>query len=442
MWLIVMLETLGTNSPGSLLRNVLLRILYSFLFYLVIPAVLARLFWRSLKEPLYRQNLLQRFGFVNIEKEVGSELIWVHSVSAGETIAAAPLVRRLVTRGFTVLMTTMTPTGRERVLDLLGDSVLHSYAPYDLPDAVGRFLERSKPKCLVIIDTELWPNIIHQCSLRNVKTILVNGRLSARSAAGYKKISGLAKPMLQEIDYLAVQTFSHGRRFIDLGLGEEKLVVAGSIKFDQELPADFNEKVSQLRGKVGDRLIVIGASTHRGEEEMILNAFRSIRSSHKELLLILAPRHPHRSNEVAELVEKAGEILQLHSDNRNCNNSTTVLLLDVMGELIYFYGISDIAIVGGSFVPVGGHNLMEAVHAQVPVIMGPHLENIEDIASMFVDNGGMRIARDAAELSVALGSLVSSADERRHLVAQANDVLKINQGALDKVENLIIQSIT
>ena len=148
-----MLETLGTNSPGSLLRNVLLRILYSFLFYLVIPAVLARLFWRSLKEPLYRQNLLQRFGFVNIEKEVGSELIWVHSVSAGETIAAAPLVRRLVTRGFTVLMTTMTPTGRERVLDLLGDSVLHSYAPYDFPDAVGRFLERSKPKCLLIIDS-------------------------------------------------------------------------------------------------------------------------------------------------------------------------------------------------------------------------------------------------------------------------------------------------
>ena len=406
------------------------------------PAVLVRLFWRSIKEPLYRQTLLQRFGFVDFEQETGAKLIWVHSVSAGETIAAVPLVKRLIARGFTVLVTTMTPTGRERVLNLLGDSVLHSYAPYDLPDTVSRFLERTKPECLVIIDTELWPNIIHQCFIRNVKTILVNGRLSARSAAGYKKISGLTRPMLHEIDFLAVQTPSHGMRFIELGLDEEKLVVAGSIKFDRELPADFKEKVSKLKEKVGNRLIVIGASTHPGEEELILKAFISLRSSHDELLLILAPRHPHRSNEVAALVVKSGEILLRHSDDKSCDERTNVLLLDTMGELIYFYGISDIAIVGGSFVPVGGHNLMEAVHAQVPVIMGPHLENIEDIAEMFAKNGAMRIAQDAAELGVELGSLVSSLDKRRHLVARANDVLKINQGALDTVEKLIIQSIT
>ena len=420
----------------------MLRILYSFLFYLAVPAILVRLIWRSIKEPLYRQSLLQRFGFVDFDKEIGSKLIWVHSVSAGETIAAIPLIRGLIARGFTILVTTMTPTGRERVLSLLGDSVLHSYAPYDLPDAVGRFLERTKPKCLVIIDTELWPNIIHQCFMRNIKTILVNGRLSARSAAGYKKISSLTKSMLHEIDYLAVQTPSHGERFIELGLAEEKLMVAGSIKFDQELPADFSEKVLRLKEKVGDRLIIIGASTHAGEEEMILKAFKSLRSSHEDLLLILAPRHPHRSDEVAALTEKEGEILLRHSDNKNCSERTTVLLLDTMGEWIYFYGISDIAIVGGSFVPVGGHNLMEAANAQVPVIMGPYLENIEDIASMFVENGGMRIAGDAAELGAELRSLVSSMDDRQHLVARANDVLEINQGALNRVENLVVQTIT
>ena len=430
------------GSARNLLRNVLLRILYSFLFYLAVPAVLVRLFWRSIKEPLYRQSLRQRFGFVDFEREIESRLIWVHSVSAGETIAAIPLVRRLIARGFTVLVTTMTPTGRERVLTLLGDSVLHSYAPYDLPDVVDRFLKRTRPKCLVIIDTELWPNIIHQCSMQNVKTILVNGRLSARSAAGYKKISSLTKSMLLEIDCLAVQTPSHGERFIDLGLAEEKLVVAGSIKFDQELPADFSEKVSRLKEKVGDRLVLIGASTHPGEEEMILKACRSLRSSHEELLLILAPRHPHRSDEVAALAEKVGETLLRHSDDKKCSERTTVLLLDKMGELIYFYGISDIAIVGGSFVPVGGHNLMEAANAQVPIIMGPYLENIEDIASMFKENGGMRIVRDAAELSAELDSLASSVDERQLLVARANDVLEMNQGALERVENLVIQSIT
>ncbi len=419
----------------------MLRLVYSFLFYLVLPAVLVRLLWRSIKEPTYRQNLLQRFGFVNFEKENRSPLIWVHSVSAGETIAVAPLVRKLVERGYTVLVTTMTPTGRERVQSLLGDSVLHSYVPYDLPSAVSRFLRRTRPDCLVIIDTELWPNIIHQCAARNTKTMLVNARLSAQSAAGYRKISSLTRSMLMDMDYISAQTAAQGQRFLDLGLAEEKLLISGSIKFDQRLPKDFKENVARLREKVGDRLVIIGASTHAGEEEIILSACRPLRDSHEELLLILAPRHPHRSDEVATWAEKEGETLVRHSDEMKCVDSTTVLLLDTLGELTYFYGISDIAIIGGSFVPVGGHNLMEAACANVPIIMGPYLDHIDDIASMFSEKGGMLIAQNAAELGRQLEALLSSVQERKDLVARANAVLKSNQGALEEVENLIVQSI-
>jgi 3-deoxy-D-manno-octulosonic-acid transferase len=293
----------------------------------------------------------------------------------------------------------------------------------------------------VIIDTELWPNIIHQCAARNTKTMLVNARLSAQSAAGYRKISSLTRSMLMDMDYISAQTAAQGQRFLDLGLAEEKLLISGSIKFDQRLPKDFKENVAQLREKVGDRLVIIGASTHAGEEEIILSACRPLRDSHEELLLILAPRHPHRSDEVATWAEKEGETLVRHSDEMKCVDSTTVLLLDTLGELTYFYGISDIAIIGGSFVPVGGHNLMEAACANVPIIMGPYLDHIDDIASMFSEKGGMLIAQNAAELGRQLEALLSSVQERKDLVARANAVLKSNQGALEEVENLIVQSI-
>ena len=416
------------------------RKIYSFFFYLLIPAVILRLFWRSIREPLYRQTLLQRFGFVHFDLEDDRPLIWVHAVSAGETIAAVPLIRKLLAQGFEILVTSMTPTGRERVQTLLGESVLHCYAPYDLPGSVARFLERTNPQSLVIVDTELWPNIIHQCSTRHVKTILVNGRLSARSAAGYKKISRLTKAMLGEMDHVAVQTSAHGRRFLDLGLPESKLLVAGSIKFDHQLPADFETRVEQLKKKIGDRLVVIGASTHAGEEEIILNACQAIRDSVSELLLVLAPRHPHRSDEVAELAQRKGERLIRHSSQQPCDKDTTVLLLDTMGELTYFYGISDVAIVGGSLVPVGGHNLMEAVVAGVPVIMGSHLDNIDDIASMFEEAGGMRIVSGEEQLRDALSTLLSSQVARQQLSVKANAVLENNRGALGKVEALIVNT--
>lgn len=438
-----MLSGMARSKTGqSCLRIILPRIIYSFLFYLLTPAVLLRLLWRSIREPSYRETLLQRFGYPGFIPQGTGPLIWVHAVSAGETIAAVPLIRKLIARDFRILVTTMTPTGRERVQTLLADTVLHCYAPYDLPGSVARFLRKTNPKCLVIIDTELWPNIIHQCSINQVKTILVNGRLSARSAAGYQKVAWLTKRMFEELDFVAVQTSAHGKRFVDLGLSAEKLLVAGSIKFDHRLPGDYVERVARLKEKVGNRLVVIGASTHPGEEEMILRVCSALRAEHPELLLVLAPRHQHRSDEVAALVKKNGDLLVLHSHQQPCDGSTTVLMLDTMGELTYFYGVSDIAIVGGSLVPVGGHNLMEAVVAGVPVVMGRYLDNIDDIASMFEGAGGLRIARDEQQLLQELGSLLASVELRQKLASNASEVLNQNRGALGKVEQLIAEAVS
>ncbi|MBD3646223.1 MAG: 3-deoxy-D-manno-octulosonic acid transferase, partial [Pseudomonadales bacterium] len=214
------------------------RILYSLVFYVITPLVLARLLWRSIREPLYRATPGQRFGFCETIRNEGP-VVWVHSVSAGETIAAVPLVKRLTAGGYTVVVTTMTPTGRERVRTLLGDTVHHYYAPWDLPGAVRRFVRRIDPALLVIIDTELWPNIIYYASRHGTRILLVNGRLSERSAGGYRKIPMITRPMLKAMTHVAVQSRAHGERFLALGLPDDRLSVAGSIKFDPEMPADL-----------------------------------------------------------------------------------------------------------------------------------------------------------------------------------------------------------
>lgn len=392
--------------------------------------------WRSVREPLYRSTLRQRFGYCAPISGDGP-VIWVHSVSAGETIAAVPLVRRLIDKGYRVVVTTMTPTGRERVRALLGDDVHHFYAPWDLPGAVRRFFRRIDPSVLVIIDTELWPNMIHHARRRGTKVVLVNGRMSARSASGYKKISMITRPMMDAMTHVAVQSRAHGERFLALGLSAEKMSVAGSIKFDPELPADLDARCAALRDKIGDRLVFIAASTHPGEEEQVLSAFESARVACENLLLVLAPRHPHRADQVAELCNSRGLPVVRHSSGESCDSDTSVLLLDTMGELLCFYAVSDIAFVGGSLVPVGGHNLMEAAQVGVPVLMGPHLDNIEDIAAMFVEGDAMCLVDNEQDLSKNLARLCRDEGERTRLAANGERVVAANRGALDRVETLI-----
>jgi 3-deoxy-D-manno-octulosonic-acid transferase len=417
----------------------LTRHLYSLFFYLVLPFVFLRLYWRSVKEPSYRVSLMQRLGFGD---EIHSDrLIWVHAVSAGETIAAAPLVGRFLDQGFDVLMTNMTPTGRERATALLGKRVDNRYAPYDTPGAVKRFLNRTSPIALIIVDTELWPNMLHHAATKGVKAMLVNGRLSEKSTRGYKKIRSLSKPMMEALFRVAAQSEPQGNRFISLGLSKEKLRVTGSTKFDVEWDVTTGEAIQSLASSFKNRFVFIAASTHSGEEDLVLSALALLKKSIPEILLVLVPRHPHRTQEVLKLCEASGFTTQKHSDGYDCNDSTIVYVLDTMGELMSFYGMSNVAFVGGSMVPVGGHNPMEPASFGLPLLMGPYLRNVDDIAQQFIDEGAMKLVSSSMEIAAEVSLIQRSESVISERKNAALMVMERNKGALDRVEFMIVDAL-
>lgn len=415
------------------------RLLYSLLFNLILPLVVLRLVWRGLKTPAYLHRWRERFGY-GPDLTDHQDVIWVHAVSAGETIAAVPLIRQLQTRypGSRIIVSNMTPTGAERCKALLGNSVVQCYAPYDLSWAVKRFLKRTHPSLLVIIDTELWPNMIYYGHLRGVKIALVNGRLSEKSASGYRHISELTKMMLSRITLVATQTEQQGERFVSLGLQRQQLSVTGSIKFDLDLPSDLPSRCNFLGQKLGEeRLVLIAASTHQGEEEIVLDVFSRLRSKYPELLLVLVPRHPERFETVELLSRSMGLQTVLHSAQRNCERDTDVLLVDAMGELIYFYSVSHIAFVGGSLTPVGGHNMMEAAAFSLPILMGPYLRNVDDIAGMFIQANALAIVKDGKSLLQILDRLCADEAYRKQMGSAALEVMERNRGALNRTLDLL-----
>ena len=415
----------------------LARLFYSAIFYLLIPFVLLRLLKRSLKEPGYRVAISERFGFFRSKQR--GKVVWIHAVSAGETVAAAPLVRSLLNRGYVCLVTNMTPTGRERVKALLADEVENCYAPYDLPGSIDRFLRNNQPRMLITIDTELWPNMIEGCARSGVPTLLVNGRLSSRSAEGYKRIAPLILPMLGSLTLLAVQTSQHKDRFVSLGTDASKVHVTGSIKYDALMTEGYVERLNRSRRRVAGRSILLGASTHNGEEAALLSLLPALQERVPDFLLVLAPRHTHRCNQVRRACESSGLSVVTFSDGRAVAQQDQVFLVDVMGELDALFELASVAFVGGSLVPIGGHNLLEAVRAGTPTVLGSHLDDIEDVAQQFIDSQAIMIVRDVRELQKVVLTLMKDVDESNRLVAAANKVMQSNQGALDRVEKLIAE---
>ncbi|MDA7589646.1 lipid IV(A) 3-deoxy-D-manno-octulosonic acid transferase [Porticoccaceae bacterium] len=422
----------------------LARFIYSVFFYCFLPAIGLRLLWRGLKSPNYLRRWPERLGFsqrLNTERST----IWLHAVSVGETLAAVPLVKSLQKQypEYRLMVTCMTPTGSERIVSSFGDTVDHGYAPYDMPDSVARFLNRVQPRLLIIMETELWPNTIAACHKRNIPVLLANGRLSDKSAKAYRRINGLARPMMCQISQVAAQHKDDADRFSDLGVTDSALSVTGNIKFDLTISESLEQKAAALsadwRGR-SRRPVILAASTHRGEDEIVLEGFKKIKERLGSALLVLVPRHPERFNQVADLCHKAGFSLNRRSEQLK-EVQADILLGDTMGELMTFYGACDVAFVGGSLVPIGGHNIIEPAAWGVPVISGPHLFNFSEASQLLSDGGGMLICENPEQLAEQCIELITNADFQQQVGTASHQVAEANRGALSKLMMLIKDSI-
>jgi 3-deoxy-D-manno-octulosonic-acid transferase len=419
-----------------------LRLAYTFLLYLLAPLVLLRLAWRGLRAPDYLRRWPERFGY--IEPPLGERVIWLHAVSVGEAQAAEPLIRALFERypACSILVTTVTPTGSAHVASMFGDDVAHVYAPYDLPDAVSRFLDRVQPQLAIVMETELWPNLFQGCHRHGIPLLLINARLSQKSERGYLRFTSLVSQTLGCVERIAAQGKQDAARFIRLGADPDRVTVSGNLKFEQRIPPSLVERAEVMRREWGvQRPVLVAASTHEGEDELLLDAFREVRREIDNCLLVLVPRHPERFESVAELCRNRGLNIVLRSQRVPCVPETNVFIGDSMGELLLFYAAADVAFVGGSLVHHGGHNLLEPAAVGIPVVTGPHVFNFTDICKLLVTAGACEQVDNTAELVRSVIPLLQDANLRHEIGERGRRVVEKNRGALETVMDLIEQNL-
>lgn len=419
-----------------------MRHIYSLIFFLALPVILLRLCWRGLRAPAYFKRWSERFGLPATAAPDHS-VIWIHAVSVGEVEACRPLVKGLQTHypDHQILITTMTPTGSARVKALFHEQVLHCYLPYDLPFAVKRFLKFYRPVMGILMETELWPNLIAGCRRASVPLIMANARLSERSARGYQRIRQLTREMFDGLTLVATQTQTDRERFRRLGMPADKVHAVGNLKFELSLPASLTEQAEATRAMWGNRPVWIAASTHEGEEEQILNAARRVRSAVPNVLLILVPRHPERFDRVAALSRRSGYRTLRRSEGKPCSSAVEVLVVDTMGELPVFYGCSDLALIGGSLIPHGGHNLLEPAALGRAVITGPHYFNFAEVTRQFIDHGAAVEVADKEALADKVIELFGNPQQRALMGEAGLDLIARNQGASKRLINLINRHI-
>ncbi|MES9933529.1 MAG: lipid IV(A) 3-deoxy-D-manno-octulosonic acid transferase [Candidatus Sedimenticola sp. PURPLELP] len=415
--------------------------IYSIILIVFLPLVLLRLLWRGMRSPAYLKRLGERFGYLNhlnLDKS-----IWLHTVSVGEAQAAEPMVNLLQERypEIPIVMTTTTPTGSDRVKKLFGNTVHHAYFPYDLPFAINGFLRRTNPRLLVMMETEIWPNLLAVCDRRGIPTVLANARLSERSAQGYARFGRFSREIFGHISVAAAQAPADAERLLGLGVPSDRVRVTGSIKFDIRMPASLHERAEVLRRQWGERPVWVAASTHEGEDELVLAAHKRVLERIPDALLVLVPRHPERFDRVAALCLKSDFSIIRRSSGATWDGGIEVFLGDTMGELTLFLAAADTAFVGGSLVPTGGHNVLEPAALGVPAVFGPHMFNFAIISSMLLTEDAAAQVADEVQLAEVVLRWLGDASERARVGENGRAVVEVNRGALDRLMSIIDEQL-
>jgi 3-deoxy-D-manno-octulosonic-acid transferase len=413
------------------------RILYNLLAYVLFLPYIGYWLVRGITNRSYLKRIGERLGigYPRLER-----CIWIHAVSVGEVVAAVPLVRALGRRfpDRPLLVTTVTPTGAARVASLFGDEVHHTYIPFEAPHVVDRFFSTTNPDIALVLETEIWPNLYRGCGVRDIPLVLVSARISPKSVRNYRRLLPLFRETLSHGIVIAAQSEADAERFLSLGAAPERTRITGNIKFDVELPPDLPLRGRELRADLFlDRPVWIAASTHEGEEEIVLAAQQALLKNHPEVLLVLVPRHPQRFPAVRDMIVKQGMSVVSRTDGEPCSTSTQVFLGDTMGELTLFYAASDVAFVAGSLVPIGGHNLLEPAALGLPLLSGPHVFNAQEIADMFVASGSCRLVQDSADLAAQVDDLLSDPETASRLGDAGREILERNRGSLHRLLALI-----
>lgn len=406
-----------------------MRYLYTALFYLALPFILARLYWKGRKNPAYTQRIRERFSWgLSSSPHVD---VWVHAVSLGEVVASKTLVEQLLAAHQRVLVTTMTPTGSEQVLRQFGGRVSHQYVPYDFPWALRRFFVATKPRVGIIMETELWPNMIVQARLCGVSLFLANARISDEAFKAYQPVKCFFKYFLAEFTGILAQSADDAQRFCALGAPSNHVRIMGNMKSDLQISTDGLETLSVFKQAWGEaRPVVILGSTHEGEEQQLFSVFRALQQALPRVIVLVAPRHPERFEHVYQLACKNGLKTARRSQQASIQPDTDVVVLDCLGELLGFYTLSDYAFVGGSWVPVGGHNVLEPMALGVPVFCGTFMQNSKSLCEDFLRECAIQQVESAAVMIEQIKHLHQNPDEREAQIERASKALKASQGSV------------
>lgn len=414
-----------------------LRGLYSAVLYVLTPVTVYHLIWRGFRFHEYFQRWNERYAsYPQPARQVD---VWLHAVSLGEVNAAAPVVDALrkAHPEWRWLVTTITPTGSARVRALWGEELEHVYVPYDLPGAVARFLRHYQPRLALVMETELWPNLLFGCRDRGIPAYILNARLSARSLRGYRVLAPLIARVVRTLRRIGAQSSADARRFVALGATREGVTDTGNLKFDIAVPEGLDDFVLTFRERLGSRPAWIAASTHEDEEAAVIAIHRRLRERWPELLLLWAPRHPERFGRVAEQARAAGWKVATRSKATWPGEDDDVFVIDSMGELMAFYACAQVAFVGGSLQPIGGHNLLEPAAVGTAMVTGPHLHNFVEISKRLREAGALVVADDAQGLAQALGELLADPQARGRVSQAGRALVEQGRGALARTLRMI-----